>query len=44
MLICYLLPPRCATRGPEPFKPEEQFLDFVELLDPLAPALPVGGP
>ena len=29
---------------PEPFDPEEQFLDFVELLDPLAPALPVGGP
>ena len=29
---------------PEPFEPEEQFLDFVELLDPLAPALPVGGP
>jgi DDE family transposase/transposase IS4-like protein len=29
---------------PEPFEPEEQFLDFVELLDPLAPALPRGGP
>jgi hypothetical protein len=29
---------------PEPFEPEEQFLDFVELLDPLAPTLPVGGP
>ena len=29
---------------PEPFQPEEQFLDFVELLDPLAPTLPVGGP
>ncbi len=29
---------------PEPFEPGEQFLDFVELLDPLAPALPVGGP
>ena len=27
---------------PKPFEPEEQFLDFVELLDPLAPALPVG--
>jgi len=29
---------------PEPFEPEEQFLDFVELLDPLAPALPGVGP
>ena len=29
---------------PEPFEPGEQFLDFVELLDPFAPALPVGGP
>ncbi len=29
---------------PEPFEPGEQFLDFVELLDPLAPALPVDGP
>ena len=29
---------------PEPFQPEEQFLDFVELLDPLAPALPVDSP
>ena len=29
---------------PEPFEPEEQFLDFVKLLDPLAPALPVEGP
>jgi Transposase DDE domain len=28
---------------PEPFEPEEQFLDFVELLDPLAPLLTVGG-
>ncbi|MGZ3623703.1 MAG: transposase [Ktedonobacteraceae bacterium] len=28
---------------PEPFEPEEQFLDFVELLDPLAPTLPGGG-
>src|SRR5947209_4397450 len=28
---------------PEPFAPEEQFLDFVELLDPLASALLVGG-
>jgi hypothetical protein len=29
---------------PAPFKPEEQFLDFVDLLDPLALELPVGGP
>ena len=29
---------------PEPFEPEEQFLDFVELLDPLASVLLVGGP
>ena len=29
---------------PEPFEPGEQFLDFVELLDPLAPALPVDSP
>ncbi len=29
---------------PEPFAPEEQFLDFVDLLDPLALALAVGGP
>lgn len=29
---------------PEPFEPGEQFLDFVELLDPLAPTLPVGSP
>jgi hypothetical protein len=29
---------------PEPFEPEEQFLDFVELLDPLASELLVGGP
>jgi len=25
---------------PEPFEPEDQFLDFVELLDPLAPKIP----
>ena len=25
---------------PEPFEPEEQFLDFVHLLDPLAPREP----
>lgn len=29
---------------PSPFEPEEQFLDFVHLLDPLASLLPVGGP
>ena len=29
---------------PEPFDPEDQFLDFVELLDPLASELLVGGP
>ncbi len=29
---------------PEPFEPEEQFLDFVELLDPLASALAGSGP
>ena len=29
---------------PAPFEPDEQFLDFVDLLDPLACALPVGGP
>src|SRR2546429_3840039 len=29
---------------PEPFEPGEQFLDFVEVLDPLAPELPVGSP
>src|SRR5438874_1053815 len=29
---------------PEPFDPEDQFLDFVQLLDPLASELPVGGP
>ena len=29
---------------PAPFAPEEQFLDFVALLDPLASVLPVGGP
>jgi len=25
---------------PEPFEPEDRFLDFVELLDPLAPEIP----
>jgi hypothetical protein len=29
---------------PAPFAPEEQFLDFVALLDPLASALSMGGP
>jgi len=29
---------------PEPFDPEDQFLDFVEVLDPLASALLAGGP
>jgi hypothetical protein len=29
---------------PEPFDPEDQFLDFIELLDPLASELLVGGP
>ncbi len=29
---------------PEPFAPEDRFLDFVHLLDPLAPALVGGGP
>ena len=29
---------------PAPFEPEQQFLDFVELLDPLASMLPVAGP
>jgi Transposase DDE domain/Insertion element 4 transposase N-terminal len=29
---------------PEPFGPEDHFLDFVDLLDPLAATLSVGGP
>lgn len=29
---------------PAPFEPEDQFLDFVDLLDPLASELHVGGP
>ena len=29
---------------PQPFEPEEQFLDFVDLLDPLASEFPAGGP
>lgn len=30
--------------APAPFEPQEQFLDFVNLLDPLASALVTGGP
>jgi hypothetical protein len=37
-------PKKRGVPAPAPFEPEEQFLDFVELLDPLAPTLPVGGP
>ncbi len=37
-------PTKRGVPPPEPFQPEEQFLDVVELLDPLAPALLVGGP
>ena len=37
-------PKKRGVPPPEPFEPQEQFLDFVELLDPLAPALPVEGP
>ena len=37
-------PKKRGVPPPEPFEPEEQFLDFVELLDPLAPALPLEGP
>ncbi len=29
---------------PKPFEPDEQFLDVVDLLDPLAFELPLGGP
>ncbi len=29
---------------PEPFEPQDQFLDFVDLLDPLALGLPMAGP
>lgn len=35
-------PKKRGVPPPEPFEPAEQFLDFVELLDPLAPALPRG--
>ena len=37
-------PKKRGVPPPEAFETEEQFLDFVEALDPLAPALPVGGP
>ena len=37
-------PKKRGVPPPEPFEPQEQFLDFVEVLDPLASALPVGGP
>ena len=37
-------PKKRGVPPPEPFEPGEQFLDFVELLDPLAPALPLEGP
>lgn len=37
-------PKKRGVPPPEPFEPEEQFLDFVELLDPLASTFPVGGP
>lgn len=37
-------PKKRQVPSPEPFDPEDQFLDFVELLDPLASELSVGGP
>lgn len=37
-------PKKRGVPPPEPFEPQEQFLDFVELLDPLAPALPLEEP
>jgi hypothetical protein len=37
-------PKKRGVPPPAPFEPGEQFLDFVELLDPLAPTLPVAGP
>jgi len=37
-------PKKRGVPPPAPFEPEEQFLDCVELLDPLALTLPVGGP
>jgi Transposase DDE domain/Insertion element 4 transposase N-terminal len=37
-------PKKRGVPPPAPFEPEQQFLDFVELLDPLAPALAGGGP
>jgi hypothetical protein len=37
-------PKKSQVPPPEPFAPEDQFLDFVALLDPLASAGSVGGP
>ena len=37
-------PKKRQVPAPAPFEPEDQFLDFVDLLDPLALELPVGGP
>ncbi len=36
-------PKKRGLAPPAPFEPEQQFLDFVELLDPLALPLPAGG-
>ena len=33
-------PKKRGVPPPEPFEPEDRFLDFVELLDPLAPKKP----
>ncbi len=37
-------PKKRGVPPPAPFEPQQQFLDFVELLDPLASTLPTGGP
>jgi Transposase DDE domain/Insertion element 4 transposase N-terminal len=37
-------PKKQGVPAPIPFEPEQQFLDFVELLDPLAPVLPMHRP
>ena len=37
-------PKKRGVPPPEPFEPEEQFLDFVEVLNPLIPVLPLGSP
>ena len=37
-------PKKRGVPPPEPFQPEEQFLDFVEVLNPLIPVLPLGSP